>query len=91
MLENLLLSALCGRCSLWNCICRLYLMLCITMVLLEKEVFFRVWKRKPSADSLSKENFWKLVIKFIIWSILEMMEWESLNHFMCCWLNECGL
>lgn len=42
--ENLLLPALQGRCSLWNSTCRLYVMLCGRMVLLEKEMLFRVWK-----------------------------------------------
>lgn len=42
--ENLLFSALSGRCSLCNSICSLYLMLCGRMVLLEKEMLFRVWK-----------------------------------------------
>ncbi|KAI1237577.1 hypothetical protein IHE44_0013657 [Lamprotornis superbus] len=42
--ENLMLPALRRRCSLCNSICRLYLMLCGSTVLLEKEMLFGLWK-----------------------------------------------
>ncbi|XP_033371098.1 uncharacterized protein LOC107206496 isoform X3 [Parus major] len=56
--ESLLLPALHGRPGLCNFICRLYLMLCAIIVLLEKEMLFRVWEIVFPVGQKTPESDW---------------------------------